>query len=579
MRIDLGRGRYAEYEPGTHHRQPVPVIEPDGARKASWGSLISHSNGEILDQLPTARTAFRRTAEGDYRMQHRAPDPGTEDEPNDPMHELGHTFPSDIYEHPEWYGIGRGGGDEDYDTAARESWHHVQRVRGRPEAKVRIYRALPADYANEGFHTGDWVSPSKTYARMHARQSDPKDDWPIISTMVPAKHVHTDGNDINEWGYNGPDKPYPMISHKGGYNQEISNRADGSIGRVKRRKPKTAVVRNIRRGVSVWPEENWHPDAAERIVHGRAKPEDLLPHLWSEEAGEWWYHPHHADLDDAKLEATAHGDESLARNHADGEYGRDEKGHILGDVGVVMEADHPGHWDPADNPGDALMGNSYIPNRQKLHLHTLHYTPDWGDTWHTLHLPKPVDIHTKTTNEIRSSAAIRHVNLEDSDADATGGIMVAFAPPPDIVDHLVQEDGEPPQQLHVTLLYVGKDEDFSDKELAKLPELVKQWSKTQRPLKARVQGAGTFINGEREHVLWASVDIPGGTRVHDSLVDFLRGHGLAIEEDHGWIPHMTLSYEKYHVRFLPKVQPMDWTIRDVWYCTGDVWQSFPLGRG
>lgn len=644
MRIDLGRGHYTEWHPGVTEDTMVPVVTDDGVMPRSWGSLVAHSHGEILRQLPAARTAaaqrtesvrhildhyqptdlwggswddvrknflwnhpdnrafvedvrrhgvqrpipidyesdpprvmnghrrllaaeragvqrvptrqhegwldpddpdpfghegMRRTAEGDYRMEHSAPGPD-----DAPMHDItgNGIYPADVYDNPHYYGLGQSG-DDDYDEATYESWHHIRRVRGNPEKKVRIYRALPADYAHEGFHTGDWVSPSKTYARMHARETDPKNDWPVISTMVPAKHLHTDGNDFNEWGYNGPEKPYASVAHKGGYNQEIRERADGTIGRVKRRAPQDPA------------KEMW----GSHVI--KPSPEDY-------EALTDWATPNHeiakrllSKIDPA--EVTWHHDEGADPFHAESAANKKAK-----------SIHPPGAHEPGTAP--LLAVTLHTKNGKTVNQMGIHPHVDYGDQPHGFDNWFKQITFPGIKHAIPKTAEVRYVNTEGSQVDLSG-MMVAFAPPAHIVEHVVQEDGEPPQQLHVTLLYLGHDEDYSDKELAKLPQLVRQWAKTQRPLKARTQGAGTFVN-EGEHVLWASVDIPGGTRVHDSLVDFLRGHGLAIEEDHGWIPHMTLRYDRWHVRFLPKIQPMDWTIRDVWFCTGDRWESFPLGR-
>ncbi len=37
---------------------------------------------------------------------------------------------------------------------------------------------------------------------MHAIDGD--EDWPIVCTEVPANLVYTDGNDLAEYGYDGP---------------------------------------------------------------------------------------------------------------------------------------------------------------------------------------------------------------------------------------------------------------------------------------------------------------------------------------------------------------------------------------
>jgi 8-oxo-dGTP pyrophosphatase MutT (NUDIX family) len=171
--------------------------------------------------------SLRRLSEEDYRMQHQAPDA----EGGAPAHDLtgNGTFPADVYTHPHYY--------DTYHPDYNSVHSTLRAAQGNPEKKIRIYRALPAEHAGKGFNTGDWVSTSKEYARDHGRHhEDPKHDWPVISTSVPAKHIHTEG-DLMEWGYNGPPKG-GSVAFKGGHHQEVSQRADGSVKPVQR-KPKS----------------------------------------------------------------------------------------------------------------------------------------------------------------------------------------------------------------------------------------------------------------------------------------------------------------------------------------------------
>jgi 2'-5' RNA ligase len=191
-----------------------------------------------------------------------------------------------------------------------------------------------------------------------------------------------------------------------------------------------------------------------------------------------------------------------------------------------------------------------------------------------LHLKKNSEHETFDDGEQPFLEAM--AGLEKEAVDATGAMMVAFVPPDHVIDHLVQEDGEQPDELHITLLYLGKETAYTPKQITQLPVLVQQWAKTQPSMKARTQGAGTFVN-EGAHVLWAAVDIPGSTWAHNSLVEFLRGHGMPIKLNHGFTPHITLRYDKYHVRFLPKITPMSWDIDQVWFCRGEDWIPFKLG--
>jgi 8-oxo-dGTP pyrophosphatase MutT (NUDIX family) len=160
--------------------------------------------------------------EQDYRISHQAPD----SDYGAPLHDVEKMMPG-FYTHPHYYDHGQ--------EHLHESMPVIHGARGNPEKKVRIYRALEAEHAGKGFNTGDWVTTSKSYARDHGRMSDPKDDWPVISTVVPAKHLHTEG-DVHEWAYNGPKKEWATVSHKGGYNQEVRQREDGTISPVMRRK-------------------------------------------------------------------------------------------------------------------------------------------------------------------------------------------------------------------------------------------------------------------------------------------------------------------------------------------------------
>jgi 2'-5' RNA ligase/mRNA-degrading endonuclease YafQ of YafQ-DinJ toxin-antitoxin module len=157
--------------------------------------------------------------------------------------------------------------------------------------------------------------------------------------------------------------------------------------------------------------------------------------------------------------------------------------------------------------------------------------------------------------------------------------MIAIVPPDDLAARLAIEDGEDPAQLHVTLAYLGQTGDYRDVHLDNLRETVAAWAEANEPLKATVQGAGTFVKATEagQHVLWASVDAPGLERMHVTLVDYLLERGYHPSMDHVFIPHMTLSYAKHHVRFLPKIERETWDVTEVWVCIAGRWESVTLG--
>lgn len=179
--------------------------------------------------------------------------------------------------------------------------------------------------------------------------------------------------------------------------------------------------------------------------------------------------------------------------------------------------------------------------------------------------------------EQRRTAAYNFVPQDHSGT----GIMVAIAPPRDVVDHLTLDDehAEPAHDLHVTLAYLGKTGDHSLRQLADLPEVLDSWAEGHRSLRMKIAGAGHFLPSDESgaHPLIALVNAPHLHRVQAHLVDHLKRYGYRPSENHGYTPHVTLGYSRHHVRFLPKVEPREWTARSVWSAIGDRRQEHRFG--
>lgn len=126
----------------------------------------------------------------DYRLGHTAPE---DDGYSNPITRLTDGFfGDDVYEHPDWYGV-----------ADDETMEQLTAVRDDPDVTVRIYRAVPHDH--QEINNGDWITLSREYAEEHSFDMDgPGNDGVVVSTEVPATQVFTDGNDLAEYGYTGP---------------------------------------------------------------------------------------------------------------------------------------------------------------------------------------------------------------------------------------------------------------------------------------------------------------------------------------------------------------------------------------
>jgi hypothetical protein len=96
----------------------------------------------------------------------------------------------DFYERPGIYTTG-------YPDADKESVSVLTRIKGKPDATVTIYRAVPE--GAEEINPGDWVTLSPSYAESHLMSN--VEAGHVISMKIPARDLWFDGNSINEFGY------------------------------------------------------------------------------------------------------------------------------------------------------------------------------------------------------------------------------------------------------------------------------------------------------------------------------------------------------------------------------------------
>lgn len=177
------------------------MLTPEGIKK-----VRDSGNDELADQLKRQRQSLidaSKSAEveapkpltkvEDYqRPFHRAP---VADEDNAPLHDLPSLFGDDVLDYPHYYT------SQSHD---REMLAQLRKANGNPNAKVKIYRALPAEHSH--MNRGDWVALSKQYAETHLKAitEDPNaGEWHIISAEVPASSLWNEGNDLAEFGYDG----------------------------------------------------------------------------------------------------------------------------------------------------------------------------------------------------------------------------------------------------------------------------------------------------------------------------------------------------------------------------------------
>ena len=170
---DLGYRGWVEYEGSTLN---IALLYP-------------HEDAVIVDSFIVGGS---RANPEDYRIAHVAPD-----ESDAPLWNVtaNGIYPADFYgpRGLDYYGTG-------YPELDVEAYAIIRRAHGRRDQQVRIYRAVPKGVKT--INVGDWVTIVRQYAKDHAIDLEGSGkDGVVISKLVNARDIFTDGNSMLEWGY------------------------------------------------------------------------------------------------------------------------------------------------------------------------------------------------------------------------------------------------------------------------------------------------------------------------------------------------------------------------------------------
>jgi len=162
-------------------------------------------------------------------------------------------------------------------------------------------------------------------------------------------------------------------------------------------------------------------------------------------------------------------------------------------------------------------------------------------------------------------------------ASSHGGVMVAFRIPEAIAKELALPDGEPAEQLHLTLAYLGKTEELTD--LSGVHVAVERVAAATPVLRGSLSGVGRFEASETsdgKDVLYKTVDVPGLVEFRQAVVTALADAGYAVSQVHGFTPHVALKYVDPS-ESTPEIRgeyAVEFTAVSV--VAGNVWKDYPL---
>ena len=167
------------------------------------------------------------------------------------------------------------------------------------------------------------------------------------------------------------------------------------------------------------------------------------------------------------------------------------------------------------------------------------------------------------------------------------GIMVAFMLKPETAKQLALPDGEPTEELHCTLAYLGDIYDpvetgkLSPAETQDVLRLIlANFAKEQSILSGTTGGIGRFINpGDEVNPVLALVNVPGVQAFRRRLVEALDAMHYSVHDDFDFTPHITLAYIPADAPMpIDDIAPVPLVFNELCLVIGDRRWYFPIGN-
>lgn len=134
-------------------------------------------------------------------------------------------------------------------------------------------------------------------------------------------------------------------------------------------------------------------------------------------------------------------------------------------------------------------------------------------------------------------------------ADTHDGAMIALVPTEEDARRLALDGFEDPDQLHLTLVYLGDATNFTPDQRDQILGVVRNAASGLGPIQAQAFAVNVFNPTGDEPALVLGVGNGGAEleQLHDNVFDEVReSDDYTIAENHSpWIPHVTLAYSEH----------------------------------
>ncbi len=122
------------------------------------------------------------------------------------------------------------------------------------------------------------------------------------------------------------------------------------------------------------------------------------------------------------------------------------------------------------------------------------------------------------------------------------GAIIALFPSKDDAQALALSGGLSASELHITLLYLGKE--LSDEQVDLIRAFLPVFAERLDPLEAKVTAVSRFTEADGKTANVLLIDGPDFPSFREGLAAGLWILGIETPSEHGFIPHITLSYSE-----------------------------------
>lgn len=158
--------------------------------------------------------------------------------------------------------------------------------------------------------------------------------------------------------------------------------------------------------------------------------------------------------------------------------------------------------------------------------------------------------------------------------------IIAIMAPKNIIKKLknfVDEETQPSDKLHVTLIFLGSDlDDTTKKAVIKATERV---CSRHEPLSMSISGVGKFTKGDNGIPYYVIPNAKGLNNFQADLENTISNF-VELPSEYGWVPHMTMGYSADDNPDLPQLKdPISWKATSVVVIDGEkMVAEIPLGK-